>query len=144
MPELDMTAEPTRAIVFRLPLRHESDVAHARRHLRELATAQGFRSNSVEALATATSEVARNVIVHAGDGEILIGTVREAARLGIVVIARDKGPGISNIDEAMRDGYSTGSGLGLGLPSARRLVHEFELQSVVAEGTTVTLTVWQL
>jgi serine/threonine-protein kinase RsbT len=129
-------------VVFRLPLREESDVAHARKRVRELCARHGFASNAVESLATAASEVARNVIVHAGDGELLLGTWQQAERTAVVVIARDSGPGIADIDEAMRDGFSTGAGLGLGLPSARRLVHEFELRSTTAEGTTVTLTMW--
>ena len=138
----EMAGASSRQIVFRLPLREDSDVAQARFCVRELCARHGFSSNAVEALATAASEVARNVIVHAGDGEILLGTEHEAKRLGVVVIARDDGPGIPNIEDAMRDGFSTRSGLGLGLPSAQRLVHEFELRSSAAEGTIVTLIMW--
>jgi serine/threonine-protein kinase RsbT len=137
-----MDAESSREIVFRLPLRVDSDVAQARMRVRQLCTGRGFPSSEVEALVTATSEVARNVIVHAGDGEVLIGTVVTNGRAGVVVVTRDSGPGIPNIERAMCDGFSTGSGLGFGLPSARRLVPDFDLQSVVAEGTTVTLTLW--
>jgi len=135
-------SEHTQQLVFRVYLRDSSDVAVARGRVRELAYAQGFPANAVEALATAVSEVARNVIVHAGSGEMLLGIEKNANRIGIVAIARDDGPGISNIDEAMRDGHTTGDGLGLGLPSARRLVDDFELRSVVNQGTTVTLKKW--
>jgi serine/threonine-protein kinase RsbT len=140
---MTMVGESSRQIVFRLPLRIDSDVAHARVRVRQLCTGRGFSTSEVEALATATSEVARNVIVHAGEGEVLIGTVSSATRTGVVVIARDDGPGIHDIEQAMCDGFSTGSGLGLGLPSARRLVPDFRLHSVVAQGTTVTLTLWR-
>jgi len=135
-------SEPTQQMVFRLWLRDESDVAVARGRARELAYAQGFPSSAVEALATAVSEVARNVIVHAGNGEMLLGIEQNAGRVGIIAITRDDGPGISNIDEAMRDGHTTGDGLGLGLPSARRLVDDFELRSALGQGTTVSLKKW--
>jgi serine/threonine-protein kinase RsbT len=139
---LAVTGTSSTQILVRLVLREESDVAQARFRVREVSTSSGLATGAVEALATATSEVARNVIVHAREGEILIGTINDGRRAGIVVIARDCGPGIPNIEEAMLDGFSTGHGLGLGLPSARRFVHAFELQSVVAVGTTVTLTMW--
>jgi serine/threonine-protein kinase RsbT len=129
-------------IVFRVLMRDESDVAQARLRVRDLAVGRGLRASAVEALVTATSELARNVIVHGRGGELLIGTVDYRERTGLTVLARDSGPGISNIDDAMRDGFSTGTGLGLGLPSARRLVDEFEIQSRTGEGTTVTLTMW--
>jgi serine/threonine-protein kinase RsbT len=131
-----------RDLVHCLPLRCEADVAEARRRARELALAHGLRWSDVEALATALSEVARNVIVHAGGGEILLGSINDAGRVGVVAIARDEGPGIPDIEQAMRDGYSSGDGLGLGLPSAQRLVDEFELHSVIGQGTRVSLTKW--
>jgi serine/threonine-protein kinase RsbT len=129
-------------IVRRLPLEDDSDVAAARQQARELARSQGLVPTAIEALATAVSEIARNVIVHAKGGEILLGIANHDGRSGVVAIARDDGPGIPDIDDAMRDGYSTGNGLGLGLPSARRLVDEFEILSVAGQGTTVTLTKW--
>ena len=137
-----MTEGTSRQIVFRVLMRDESDVAQARLRVRDLAVGRGLPASAVEALATATSELARNLIVHAGGGEISMGTVRRPGRAGLVVIARDRGPGIADIEQAMRDGFSTGTGLGLGLPSARRLVHEFEIHSLVREGTTVMLTMW--
>jgi serine/threonine-protein kinase RsbT len=135
-------SESTQQLVFRVWLRDTSDVAVARGRARELAYAQGFPSSAAEALATAVSEVARNVIVHAGTGEMLLGIERNSGRIGVVAITRDDGPGIPNIDDAMRDGHTTGGGLGLGLPSARRLVDAFELRSVVGHGTTVSMTKW--
>jgi serine/threonine-protein kinase RsbT len=131
-----------RQIVFRLSLREESDIAAARRDTRTLAYRHGFPANLVEAFATAVSEVARNAIVHANGGEILLGTLKDLERIGVVAIVRDQGPGISNIEDAMRDGHTTGNGLGLGLPSARRLVDEFELESALGDGTTITLKTW--
>lgn len=138
-----MSGESSRQIIFRLPLRIDSDVANARVRVRQLCAEHGFSTRDTEALTTATSEVARNVIVHAGEGEVLIGLVTSASRAGIIVIALDEGPGIADIDQAMQDGYSTGSGLGLGLPNARRLVADFRVHSVAAEGTTVTLILWR-
>jgi serine/threonine-protein kinase RsbT len=129
-------------IAFRLQLRDESDVAAARHRSRELTQGQGQALSKVEALATAVSEVTRNVIEHADDGEVLLGIVRDGHRTGVIVIVRDSGPGISNIDDAMQDGFSTRTGLGLGLPGARRLVDDFELRSAASEGTTVTLRQW--
>ena len=96
----------------------------------------------MEGLVTAVSEITRNAIVHAEGGEVLLCVAHEGGRSGVVAIVRDAGPGIANIEQAMRDGYSTGDGLGLGLPSARRLVSAFDLRSTVPEGTTVTLAQW--
>jgi serine/threonine-protein kinase RsbT len=142
MPEPTAMTEGVRKFLVRLSLRDESDVAAARRDARVLAHRYGLPLSSVEALATAVSEVARNVIVHARSGEIMLGIVKGAERVGIVAVARDEGPGISDIEDAMRDGYSTGVGLGLGLPGARRLVDEFELRSAPGQGTTVSLIKW--
>ena len=137
-----MAEATSKQILFRVLMRDESDVAQARLRVRDLAAGRGLPASAVEALATATSELARNVLVHESGGEISLGTIRRAGREGLVVIVRDSGPGIADIEQAMRDGFSTGTGLGLGLPSARRLVHEFEIQSLVSEGTTVMLTMW--
>jgi serine/threonine-protein kinase RsbT len=126
----------------RLLLRDDSDVAQARLRVRELCVRHGFTPISIEALVIAASEIARNALVHGREGELTIGTVHEGERIGVVVTARDSGPGIASIETAMRDGYSTGDGLGLGLPSARRLVHEFEIQSASGQGTEVKLVMW--
>jgi serine/threonine-protein kinase RsbT len=132
---------PGRAEI-RIAIREEWDVAVARKHVRELALQEGFPENRTGALATAVSEVARNIVVHAGAGEVVLAAVSERGRRAIVVVARDDRPGIADMEEAMRDGYSTGRGLGLGLPSAKRLMDEFTLESEVGKGTTVTMKKW--
>jgi serine/threonine-protein kinase RsbT len=127
----------------RVPIQRESDIVSARQRGRELAGAIGFSSTDQTLLATAISELARNIVTYAGHGEIILSTLEEGARRGVLVIARDEGPGIIDIELAMRDGYSTGNSLGVGLPGARRLVDEFELVSTPGVGTTVTLKKWQ-
>jgi len=135
-----VTARPPAEI--RVPVHEECDVAVARARARALAREEGFPANRSEALATAISEIARNIVVHAGAGEIVLATVIHRGRRGIRVVARDDHPGIADVDRAMRDGYSTRGGLGLGLPGARRLVDEFTLESAPGRGTTVTMTKW--
>lgn len=126
---------------LRVAVREEADVAVARARARELALRQGLGEAAAGAVATAVSEVARNIVVHAGEGEIILAAAEEGGRRGVVVVARD-GKGMSDVERAMEDGYSTADGLGLGLPSARRLVDEFTLVSAAGAGTTVTLKKW--
>ena len=125
-----------------VPIERELDIVSARQVGRELAAALGFSSTDQTLLATAISEVARNIVNYAGRGTVVVSSVDEAGRRGIVVIASDHGPGISDIDHAMRDGFSTGNSLGVGLPGARRLVDDFHLASAPGQGTTVTLKKW--
>ena len=125
-----------------IAIERESDIISARQKGRELAAAIGFSSTEQTLIATAISEVARNIISYAGRGEIRLSNIDKGSRRGILVIARDQGPGIADIELAMRDGYSTGNSLGVGLPGARRLVDEFELTSTLGSGTTVTLKKW--
>jgi len=125
-----------------IPIERELDVVTARHKGRELAAAVGFSTTDQTLLATAISEVARNIVSYAGRGSISLFEVHESGRRGITIIAQDEGPGIANPDLAMRDGYSTGNSLGLGLPGARRLVDEFELDTQVGAGTRVTLKKW--
>ena len=120
-----------------------NDVITARQKGRELAERLGLSSTDVTLVATAITEIARNIVEHADKGELTMALVRDGGRDGIRVVARDSGPGIADIALAMRDGYATGDGLGLGLPGARRLMSEFELVSIVGEGTTVTMTKWR-
>jgi serine/threonine-protein kinase RsbT len=108
--------------------------------VREAGAAQGMALSSIEALATAATEIARNMLVHARGGELSVEAVDR--QRGVVVIARDRGPGIPELALAMQDGYTTGDGLGLGLPSAKRLVDALEIVSEPGRGTTVTLTKW--
>jgi serine/threonine-protein kinase RsbT len=127
---------------IRVAIQFESDVVMARKYARELARREGLPENSIEALATALSEVARNIVVHAGEGQVLLDVVSDPGRRAVVVVASDNGPGIPNLERALQDGYSTADGLGLGLSGARRLVDEFKLVSTVGKGTTVTMKKW--
>lgn len=126
-----------------LPIAADVDVVQARLHGRELAAGAGFSTGDQTVIAAAISEIARNILMYAKRGEITLRMVPNGDRQGVQVIARDKGPGIRDIARAMQDGYSTSGGLGLGLPGARRLMDEFEVSSVVGEGTTVKMTKWR-
>ena len=127
---------------MRLPIREEADVSVARTRTRQLALQEGFDDARAAAITTAVSEVAWNIVVHAGAGEIVLDVVTERGRRTLTAVARDGHPGIADVEAAMRDGHSTRGGLGLGLPSARRLVDEFEIRSAVGRGTAVTLKKW--
>jgi serine/threonine-protein kinase RsbT len=120
----------------------EVDMVISRQRARELATDIGFSLIDSTVIATAISEIARNVVNHAGDGEIVISAVRGSGRAGICVVVRDQGPGISDIERAMQEGYSSVGGFGLGLSSAQRLMDEFNLESSPGLGTTVTMKKW--
>jgi serine/threonine-protein kinase RsbT len=136
----DLAAE---RLALRVSVREGVDVAMARQRARELARRLGWPASAVEALATAVSEVAHNIIAHAEAGEVLLDVVtNDRGRAGVVVVARDRGPGIPDVELAMQDGYSTAGGLGLGLPSARRLVDEFELVGGAGRGATVIMRKW--
>lgn len=123
-------------------IEREDDVVRARQKGRELASALGFSSTDQTLIATAISELARNIVTYATRGTVTLNRIDRQGRPGIVIIASDQGPGIADIDLAMRDGYSTGNSLGVGLPGARRLVDDFEIVSSVGAGTTVTLRKW--
>lgn len=126
----------------RVEIRADGDVVTARQQGRELAGRLGFSASDATLVATAISEVARNILSYARAGEIRIGIVSEAGRHGIQVVAADRGPGIDDLDKALQDGFSTGQGMGLGLPGARRLMDDFLISSAPGEGTTVTMTKW--
>jgi len=128
---------------LRFTIAGESDVGIARIRTHRLAIDEGFSEVAAAALATAVSELARNVLAHARSGELVLEIAVEEARHGIVATVRDEGPGIASIERAMEDGYSTTRSLGLGLPSARRLVDELEVVSVAGVGTTVTAKKWR-
>ena len=123
-------------------LERELDIVTARQKGRELAASMGFSSTDQTLLATAISEVARNIVSYASRGTIVLSTVEDRGRRGIMIVAEDHGPGIADIELAMRDGFSTGGSLGAGLPGAKRLVDDFELASTMGKGTTVTLKKW--
>jgi len=90
-------------------------------------------------IAAAISEIARNILMYAKRGEVTLGVVTNGDRQGVVIVARDQGPGIRDVERALEDGYSTSGGLGLGLPGARRLMDDFDVSSTVGKGTTVTM-----
>jgi serine/threonine-protein kinase RsbT len=126
----------------RVEIADESDIVTARQAGREMAAAGGFSKTEQTLIATAISEVARNIIEYANRGEIILDGIESQGRWGIIVIARDNGPGIPNPELAMQDGYSTRQSLGMGLPGARRLMDELALNSVIGGGTTVTMKKW--
>lgn len=126
-----------------IPVNVEADILVARRAARALAVDLEFSHLELTMIATAISEIARNMIVYGMGGQMRFEIVPDGTRKGLRVIARDWGPGISDVDRAMDDGYSTGKGLGLGLPGARRLMDEFSLDSTVGVGTTVTMVKWR-
>ncbi len=119
-----------------------ADIVTARHEGRSLASGLGFSSSDLTVIATAISEVARNIVEYAGRGEIRLSLCQDGGRVGVCVVAYDKGPGIPDIEKAMRDGYSTHRGLGLGLPGARRMMDVFEIVSEIGGGTTVTMKKW--
>lgn len=125
-----------------IPIRDESDILVARRAGRELSASIGMHSSDQALLATAISELARNIVQYAGRGEILLSIVESRGQTGVEVISRDNGPGILDIGLAMQDGFSTGGSLGLGLPGSKRLVDEFEIASEPGKGTTIILKKW--
>ncbi len=127
---------------IRVSIGHDSDIVTARQKGREIAAQVGFKATDLTLIATAISEVARNILTYAKTGEIVLDAVAAGARRGILVVAADQGPGIPDIEQAMRDGFSTGKSLGLGLPGARRLMDDFKIESKVGEGTTVTMKKW--
>ncbi|MGD9882838.1 MAG: anti-sigma regulatory factor [Reyranella sp.] len=126
-----------------VPIRAETDVLLARQRARHLASELRFTGGELTLIATVISEVARNIVTYAGTGEIVLRLVQGGQRRGLLVIARDKGPGIADVERAMQDGYSTSRGLGLGLPGSKRLMDEFEIVSEVGKGTSITMTKWE-
>ena len=121
----------------------ESDIVVARRTVREVATQVGFSVTDVTRIVTAASELARNVFKYAGEGVMRWRCVESDGRPGLELQFVDHGPGIPDIDLALQGGYSTGDGLGMGLPGAKRLMDELEIQSTVGQGTTITLKKWR-
>jgi serine/threonine-protein kinase RsbT len=122
----------------------DADMVAARAAARSLATELGFSRTDATLIATAVSEVARNIVVHAGSGEIVMNALRQDSRYGLEVTAKDSGPGIRDISAALEPGYAGRGGLGLGLPGARRLMDEFAVDSSADTGTTVTMKKWRV
>ena len=127
----------------RIGLRSDVDVVTARREVTEWAEEIGLSVVDRTKLITATSELARNTVVHGRGGVMSLEVVRDGSREGLRLTFEDQGPGIADVDRALEDGYSTGGGMGLGLPGARRLVDEFALTSTEGEGTCVTIVRWK-
>jgi serine/threonine-protein kinase RsbT len=125
-----------------LPIREEADIVTARRTVREIATQAGFATSDVARLVTAASELARNVYRYAGSGLMRWQKLERDSRVVIELKFIDEGPGIADIAGAMKEGFSSGGGLGIGLSGAKRLTDEMEIESVVGKGTTVTLRKW--
>jgi serine/threonine-protein kinase RsbT len=125
-----------------VPVRADVDVLIARQKARSLAAGLKLSSGEATLVATAISEVARNIVLYAGQGEIVLRVVQRGRRRGLCVIARDHGPGIADVARAMEDGHSTSGGLGLGLPGSKRLMDEFDITSMLVEGTVITMTKW--
>ncbi len=127
---------------LRIAIASDADIVSARQRGRELAAECGFGSGDQTVIMAAISEVARNILNYARRGEVTLLALANGDRSGLVVVASDQGPGISDVGRAMEDGYSTSGGLGLGLPGARRLMDEFDIVSKPGQGTTVTMKKW--
>lgn len=127
-----------------LRIKSDADLVVARAQARALADALGFSRTDATLLATAVSEITRNIIVHAGEGEIEMTPLYNDTKYGLRVVASDQGPGIRNAQKALEDGYAGRGGLGLGLPGVRRLVDEFEIETELDSGTRVTMVKWRL
>jgi serine/threonine-protein kinase RsbT len=126
----------------RIAIESDADVVTARQRARALAVGLEMPGTDQTLLATAISEIARNITAYAVRGEVLLDVVQDGTRRGVRVVARDEGPGIEDLEKALTDGYTTGGGLGLGLPGARRLVDDFDIQTAPGQGTRVTLVKW--
>jgi serine/threonine-protein kinase RsbT len=127
----------------RLPLRNEQDIVLARQMVRKLSQESSFSLVDQTKMVTAASELARNALVHGGGGELVWEVLREGEKKGLRLAFLDHGPGIANMELAMMDGWSSGTGLGMGLSGAKRLVNEFDIESQVGVGTRVTITRWK-
>lgn len=122
---------------------NDADVMLARQKGRELGALLGLTGSDLTLIATAISEVARNIVLYAGSGLIELRGVEQGGRRGLMIVARDRGPGIPDIALAMQDGYSTSRGMGMGLPGSKRLMDNFEIVSEIGQGTTVTMVKWE-
>lgn len=128
---------------IRVSINSDQDIVSARQKGRAMAMELGFSSGDATLIATAISELARNIVTYARKGQITLKGVQGSSRVGILVIASDEGPGILDIRQALRDGFSTSGSLGLGLPGVRRLMDEFEITSQPNLGTTVAVKKWR-
>jgi serine/threonine-protein kinase RsbT len=134
--------DPRRPAESVVAISSSADIVTARQRGRALAAALGFSGSDLTVIATAISELARNIIEYAATGEIVLSQDDADGRPGIVIVARDEGPGIPDVPRALSAGYSTGPGLGLGLPGVRRLMDDFEITSDPGRGTRVSVRKW--
>ena len=125
------------------PVRSSEDVVVIRRLVREWALSVGFGLVDQTKIVTAASELARNTVIHGGGGHVRLEALNDDHRRGLRLVFEDRGPGIADVDQALKDGYSSGAGLGLGLGGARRLSNEFEIASAPGKGTRVSVTRWK-
>lgn len=125
-----------------LPLKAEADIVRARQTVRTWASELGFSLVNQTKIVTAASEIARNTVTYGGGGTVQLEIFADNGRRGLRLVFEDRGPGIENIELALRDGYTTGGGLGLGLSGAKRLCNDFAIESAVGKGTRITLTKW--
>ncbi len=128
---------------IRVAIASDIDIVAARTKGRELATSLGFAATDLTLIATAISELARNILLHAKQGEVALAIISNGSRRGIEIAARDQGPGMLNVEQAIQEGYSTSRGLGMGLPGVRRLMDEFHITSHIGHGTAVTARKWK-
>jgi serine/threonine-protein kinase RsbT len=128
--------------VTRLPIRSSSDVVTARQKGRELAMQVGFGGSEVTVIASAISEIARNIVDYAAEGEMTFQRIERGGKQGILIVGQDEGPGIANVAEAIQYGCATRRGIGVGLPGAKWLMDEFEIVSKPGKGTKVTMRKW--
>src|SRR6266851_2343865 len=126
-----------------VPVQTETDIVVVRKSVREAASKVGFGITDVTRIITAASELARNVFLYAGSGVVRCRVLNRSDQVGLELIVEDHGPGIADIEQAMQPGYTTGNGLGLGLPGAKRLMDEMEIESEAAKGTKITVTKWR-
>ncbi len=124
-------------------LRTESDIVAVRKSVREAATRLGFGITDVTRIITAASELARNVFLYAGSGVVRYRVLNHSDKVGLELVVEDHGPGIADIEQAMQPGYTTGRGLGYGLPGAKRLMDEMEIESEAGKGTKITVKKWR-
>ena len=126
-----------------MPLRSEHDIVLARQAVRRTAQEVGLSLVDQTKIVTAASELARNALIHGGGGQMLLSVLRGDTRVGVQISFIDQGPGIPNMELAMSDGWTSGGGLGMGLPGARRLVNEFDIKSAPGTGTQITVVRWK-
>lgn len=125
-------------------IKADFDIVKVREYARDVADEIGFSTNERTLIATAVSEICRNIIEYAQDGKVYIEPILKNPKKGITITVEDQGPGIEDIDKAMQDGYSTGRGMGVGLPGTKRIMDEFDIQSEINRGTRIVMSKWLL